>query len=103
MSDIKVVEINGLLVDQLKAWVQSQDSVFSVGDSESSLVICYSLLRELGGVNDELRQFIVADGGSKPEAISGHIVTVDGKFGLRQHDHDSAWIPSELSIDHNHR
>lgn len=83
MSEIKVIEINSLLVDKLKAWVQSQDPIFSVGDCESSLVICYSLFRELGGVNDEFRQFIVANGDSKPETLSGNIVTIDGKFGLR--------------------
>jgi hypothetical protein len=83
MSEIQIVEVNDRLVEGLKSWLERQDSVFTVGDSESSLVICYSLFRELGGVNDELSRFITTDKNPKPTSLSGEIIELNGNFCFR--------------------
>jgi hypothetical protein len=84
MLNLRVVPIDDQFVSKLKAWLQNQEFVFTVGDHESSLLICYSMYRELGGVNDELRRFIHA--GEAPvrvEDLCGEIVDADGKYCFR--------------------
>lgn len=81
MSKFKAITVDE---GQLKMWLQSQESVFPVGDSDSSLLVCHCLLRELSGVNDELTQFIQDDKGPiGRHDIQGEIGLTDGMPALR--------------------
>ena len=102
MSQFSVMEINANTINSLKEWLENQNSVFAVGsDDNSSLLICYSLLREMGGPNDELAQFIYDDEKRRPvepKSLQAEIGTFEGSHCIRIFSRNSSKISISIPL-----
>ena len=59
MSQFNKLEVTEAMAKSLKEWLETQNVTVPVIENDNApLLICYSLLCELGGPNDELAQFI---------------------------------------------
>lgn len=87
MSRFNKLEITPELIKDMSGWLKSQGALVPVNANDtSSLLVCYSILRELGGLNDELAQFIYDDAQGRPvdrRALSGEIGFLDGDYCIR--------------------
>jgi len=87
VSVFNKIEMTGKTIEALKKWLECQDETVPViaGDN-SSLLVCYSLLSELGGPNDELAQFINGELLGRPadrQSLNAEIGTFGESYCLR--------------------
>jgi len=87
VSVFNKIEMTGKTIEALKKWLECQDETVPViaGDN-SSLLVCYSLLSELGGPNDELAQFINGELLGRPadrQSLNAEIGTFGESYCIR--------------------
>lgn len=101
MEIVKEINLDLKEIENLRSWVQSLDDVtpFQKESRKSALVVCYSMIREIGGVNDNLALHIYdSSTGIKiaRSSLRGVLVELDGAIGMSVTSSDAERIETRI-------